>query len=204
MDLGRFGHRGSQRTNVARHVDDADVPVREDAPQELGIAVDDQREAPEGRHEQLARSLRETADVRLERTRAWLSPTLAISSDPTVPPPPKSDGTDPTRRSDPAPDTVPAIVTFCDTAMGDPLAIVSVAPASTTRLRQTGFVTPEVDGLFEVPDGMTTSVTAAGTPPFQLAAVFQFVSTVPFQVLGSGGGPDEEDQEEQGRGRLGT
>jgi hypothetical protein len=41
----------------------------------------------------------------------------------------------------------------------------------------------KIDGEFDVPVGITTSVVAVGTPPHQFAAVNQSVLTDPIQLL---------------------
>ena len=102
---------------------------------------------------------------------------------PIVPGPVNVTAVDPTMRSRPPPAIEPVIATEPEALSWKPGAIVSVAPGFTVRPRHAAFATPAVDGLFGVPDAMTASTPALGTPELQFPPALQFVLTVPVHVV---------------------
>ena len=66
--------------------------------------------------------------------------------------------------------------------MGNPVATSSVAPVCTMSVRHAAAI-PAVDGAFGVPEGTVAFTVLVGTPALQFAAVDQFESTLPFQVV---------------------
>jgi hypothetical protein len=102
---------------------------------------------------------------------------------PIVPGPSNAPGVDDTKRISPPPAIEPLTDTFRLTSSWKLGAIVRVAPTLTVRSRHAALKTPDVDGLFGVPAGMTASTPLLGTPALQFPDAFQLELPEPFQVV---------------------